>query len=55
MLAGDPTDIAHVLLALAQGLARQETAGWLGRSQASTDRRWDLAVAAVLQGLRPPS
>jgi AcrR family transcriptional regulator len=54
-LAGDPTDIAHVLLALAQGLARQETAGWLGSSQASMDRRWDLAVTAILTGLRPVS
>jgi hypothetical protein len=54
VLAGDPTDIAHVLVALAQGLARQETAGWLGSSQASMDRRWDLAVTAVLRGLRPP-
>jgi AcrR family transcriptional regulator len=53
-LAGDPTDIAHVLLALAQGLARQETAGWLGRSPQSMDRRWELAVTAVLNGLRPP-
>jgi AcrR family transcriptional regulator len=52
MLAGDPTDIAHVLVALAQGLALQETAGWLGSSQASMDRRWDLAVTAVLHGLR---
>ena len=55
VLAGDPTDIAHVLVALAQGLARQETAGWLGSSQASMDRRWDLAVTAVLNGLTPPS
>jgi AcrR family transcriptional regulator len=55
VLAGDATDIAHVLLALAQGLARQETAGWLGRSQASMDRRWDLAVTAVLSGLQPPA
>lgn len=55
MLAGDPTDIAHVLVALAQGLALQETAGWLGSSQASMDRRWDLAVTAVLRGLRPSS
>ena len=53
VLAGDATDIAHVLLAMAQGLARQETAGWLGSSQASMDRRWDLAVMAALDGLRP--
>jgi len=53
VLEGDETDIAHVLLALAQGLARQETAGWLGTSRASMDRRWDLAVTAMLEGLRP--
>jgi AcrR family transcriptional regulator len=45
------TDIAHVLLALAQGLAAQESAGWLGSSRESRDRRWELAVAAVLDGL----
>jgi AcrR family transcriptional regulator len=54
VLAGDPTDIAHVLIALAQGLALQETAGWLGTSKASIDRRWDLAVDAVLNGLSRP-
>jgi AcrR family transcriptional regulator len=53
LLAGDATDIAHVLLAVGQGLAGQETAGWLGTSGASVDRRWDLAVGAVLDGLRP--
>jgi AcrR family transcriptional regulator len=53
LLAGDATDIAHVLLAVGQGLAGQETAGWLGTSPASVDRRWDLAVGAVLDGLRP--
>ena len=52
-LAGNPTDIAHVLLALAQGLAAQETAGWLGRSAASRDRRWSLAVRAAFAGLGP--
>jgi AcrR family transcriptional regulator len=51
ILAGQDTDIAHVLLALAQGLAAQETAGWLGTSQASADRRWDLAISAMLAGL----
>ena len=44
-------DIAHVLLGLAQGLAAQESAGWLGSSRESRDRRWELAVAAVLDGL----
>lgn len=51
VLAGDPTDIAHVLVALAQGLALQETAGWLGTSKASVDRRWALAFRAALDGL----
>jgi AcrR family transcriptional regulator len=53
ILGGDETDIAHVLVALAQGLAAQESAGWLGTSQASRDRRWDLATRAVLDGLSP--
>ncbi|MFI5689539.1 TetR/AcrR family transcriptional regulator [Streptomyces sp. NPDC051636] len=54
LIAGDETDIAHVLLALAQGLAAQETAGWLGTSNASRDRRWALAFQAVLDGLTTP-
>jgi AcrR family transcriptional regulator len=53
VLEGDETDIAHVLLALGQGLAAQEKAGWLGTSKASMDRRWALAVRAVLDGLAP--
>ena len=53
VLAGDPTDIAHVLLALAQGLAAQEAAGWLGTSAASVNRRWSLAFRAALDGLAP--
>jgi AcrR family transcriptional regulator len=53
VLDGDPTDVAHALLALAQGLAAQETAGWLGTSTASRDRRWALAVEALLRGLAP--
>jgi AcrR family transcriptional regulator len=52
-LAGDPTDIAHALVALVQGLASQERAGWLGSSPASMNRRWGLAVSAMLDGLRP--
>jgi AcrR family transcriptional regulator len=50
---GDPVDIAHALLALAQGLAAQESAGWLGSTAASVNRRWDLAVRALLAGLAP--
>jgi AcrR family transcriptional regulator len=55
IIDGDQTDIAHALLALSQGLAMQETAGWLGSSRASVDRRWDLAVRALLAGLGRPS
>jgi AcrR family transcriptional regulator len=51
LFRGDETDIAHVLLALAQGLAAQESAGWLGSSEASRDRRWTLAVRTALDGL----
>jgi AcrR family transcriptional regulator len=53
VLAGNETDVAHVLLALAQGLAAQEAAGWLGTSAASVNRRWTLAFEAVLAGLTP--
>jgi AcrR family transcriptional regulator len=51
LLRGNPTDIAHVLVAVAQGLAAQEGGGWLGTSAASRDRRWELAITAVLGGL----
>ena len=50
-ILGDPNDIAHVLLALAQGLSAQEAAGWLGTGKASIERRWKLAVDALLDGL----
>ena len=53
LLAGNEADIAHVLVALAQGLAAQETAGWLGTSKASVNRRWALAFRVVLDGLAP--
>jgi AcrR family transcriptional regulator len=53
LVSGDETDIAHVLLALAQGLCTQETAGWLGSTKASMDRRWALALRATLDGLAP--
>jgi AcrR family transcriptional regulator len=54
VLAGDSADIAHVLLATVQGLAVQEAGGWLGTSAASVERRWQLAVDAVLHGLAQP-
>ena len=50
LLAGDPVDVAHVLLALAQGLAIQEAGRWLGTSATSINRRWDVGVQAVLAG-----
>lgn len=53
LLAGDATDIAHVLVSTTQGLAATQLAGWLGTSPASEKRRWDLAVHALLRGLRP--
>jgi AcrR family transcriptional regulator len=55
VIAGDPTDIAHVLMALTRGLAAQEAAGWLGTSAASVNRRWSLAFRAALDGLAPSS
>ena len=55
VLAGDATDVAHVLFSLAQGLAATEAAGWLGTSKASVDRRWQLGIRAVLNGLSPPA
>ncbi len=44
VLDGDPVDIAHVLLATVQGLAVQESGGWLGSTPASIERRWNLAI-----------
>ena len=52
LLAGDPVDISHVLLALAQGLAVQEAGRWLGKSADSVNRRWDVGVQAVLAGFQ---
>ena len=53
ILAGDATDLAHVLVSMTQGLAATEMAGWLGTSRASVTRRWDVAIRAVLDGLAP--
>lgn len=52
-LVGDPQDVAHVVLAISQGLMTQEWGGWLGAPTAA-DRRWALAIRAVLDGLAPP-
>lgn len=53
IIAGDPLDVAHILLAFAQGLLAQETAGWLGSTEDSKNRRWTMAFDAVLAGLAP--
>jgi AcrR family transcriptional regulator len=53
-LHGDVTDVAHVLVALIQGMAFAEAAGRLGRSPASVERRWALALDAALRGLGAP-
>lgn len=50
-LHGDATDVAHVLVALVQGLVAAENAERLGSTPASIDRRWSLAVDAMLNGL----
>jgi AcrR family transcriptional regulator len=45
---GDATDVAHALVALIQGLADAEVSRRLGTSQQSVDRRWKLALDAML-------
>src|SRR5580704_1083057 len=53
LLYGDATDIAHALIALTQGLAAAENARRLGSGRRSIDRRWALALGALLDGLAP--
>ncbi len=50
-LRGEVTDVSHVLVALVQGLAAAENARRLGTTRDSVDRRWELAVTAILDGL----
>ncbi|HEY6427659.1 MAG TPA: hypothetical protein VIX84_10530, partial [Acidimicrobiales bacterium] len=47
---GDETDLAHVFVALVQGMAFSEAAGRLGTSRPSVDRRWALALDALFAG-----
>jgi len=49
-LRGDETDVAHVLVALIQGMAFADAAGRLGTSTESVERRWRLAVGTLLNG-----
>ena len=50
LFRGDPTDIAHVLVSLVQGLASAENARRLGTSRRSVERRWALALDAIVAG-----
>jgi AcrR family transcriptional regulator len=52
-IVGDPVDIGHGLLGLAIGLGTQETAGWLGSTETSRQRRWSTSLWALISGLRP--
>jgi AcrR family transcriptional regulator len=50
VLHGDATDVSHVFVATVQGLAAADRDGRLGGSQASIDRRWKLAIDAMVAG-----
>jgi AcrR family transcriptional regulator len=50
-MRGDETDLAHVLVALIQGMAFAEAAGRLGTSTESVERRWRLGLSTVLVGV----
>ena len=54
-LRGDPTDVAHACVALVHGLAAAESARRLGSSPAAVERRWELAIRALLRGFAPPA
>lgn len=53
VLAGDRVDLAQVLVATNRGLVATELAGILGSSRRTTDRRWRLAIGAVIDGCSP--
>jgi AcrR family transcriptional regulator len=50
VLHGDETDIAHVLIALTQGLAAAENSNRLGSTPQSVNRRFRVGLDAVLDG-----
>jgi len=54
VLRGEEADLAHVIVALVQGLALAENARRLGTSRGSIERRWQLALDALLDGLGRP-
>lgn len=51
LVAGEPRDIALMMMATAEGLIGMESSGRLGRTQADRDRRWERAVDMMLRGL----
>jgi AcrR family transcriptional regulator len=48
IMRGDPATLGHAVVALAQGLAAQERAGWLGNGAEAVERRWRGAFAMVV-------
>lgn len=52
-VVGDPVDISIALVALVQGLAAAEITHRMGSSSEVVDRRWSLALGALLDGLSP--
>jgi AcrR family transcriptional regulator len=53
VLHGDATDVSHIFVATVQGLAAADLDGRLGSSRASIDRRWRLAIDAMITGFGP--
>jgi AcrR family transcriptional regulator len=49
--AVDAVDVSHSLVAANRGLVAAELAGMAGTSAASVDRRWNLAIGGLLDGL----
>jgi AcrR family transcriptional regulator len=50
VLRGDATDVSHIFVATVQGLAAADLDGRLGNSRAAIDRRWRLAIDALIMG-----
>jgi AcrR family transcriptional regulator len=55
VLTGEPTDVALVFFTVVEGLAAAENAQQLGSSKQSVDRRWRLALTALLRGFSTES
>jgi AcrR family transcriptional regulator len=52
-VSGNRVDIAQVLVATNRGLITAELAGLLASSPNAAQRRWHLAISALIDGLRP--